>query len=31
MPLDPDVFRRQGEYHRALSEHLAKQGLVTPQ
>jgi hypothetical protein len=31
MPLDPDVFRRQVEYHRALSEHLAKQGLVTPQ
>lgn len=30
MPLDPDVFRRQVEYHRALSEHLEKQGRVTP-
>jgi hypothetical protein len=30
MLLDPDVFRRQVEYHRALSEHLAKQGLGTP-
>lgn len=31
MPLDPEVFRRQVEYHRALSEHLQKQGRVTPQ
>jgi hypothetical protein len=30
LPLDPDVFRRQVEYHRALSEHLEKQGRVTP-
>lgn len=30
LPLDQDVFRRQVEYHRALSEHLEKQGLVTP-
>ena len=30
LPLDKDVFRRQVEYHRALSEHLEKQGLVTP-
>jgi len=31
LPLDPDVFRRQVEYHRALSEHLEKQGLITPE
>lgn len=30
LPLDPDVFRRQVEYHRALSEHLEKAGKVTP-
>ena len=30
LPLDPDVFRRQVEYHRALSEHLEKEGKVTP-
>ncbi len=30
LPLDQDVFRRQVEYHRALSENLEKQGLVTP-
>lgn len=31
VPLDPEVFRRQVEYHRALTEHLEKQGRVTPQ
>jgi hypothetical protein len=30
MPLDPEVFRRQVEYHRALSEHLEKTGRATP-
>jgi hypothetical protein len=30
LPLDPDVFRRQVEYHRALSEHLEKAGKITP-
>ncbi len=30
LPLDENVFRRQVEYHRALSEHLEKQGRVTP-
>lgn len=29
-PLDPEVFKRQVEYHRALSQHLDKQGLITP-
>lgn len=29
-PLDPEVFRRQVEYHRALSEHLEKTGRATP-
>lgn len=29
-PLDPEVFRRQVEYHRALSEHLQKTGRATP-
>ena len=31
LPLDPDVFRRQVEYHRALSEHLEREGKITPQ
>lgn len=30
MPLDPDVFKRQVEYHRALSDHLSKTGRATP-
>lgn len=30
LPLDPDVFRRQVDYHQALSKHLEKQGLITP-
>jgi hypothetical protein len=30
LPLDPDVFRRQVEYHRALSRHLEKTGRQTP-
>jgi hypothetical protein len=30
LPLDPEVFKRQVEYHRALSEHLAKTGKSTP-
>ena len=30
LPLDPEVFRRQVEYHRALSEHLEKTGRATP-
>jgi len=30
MPLDPEVFKRQVEYHRALSEHLEKTGRATP-
>lgn len=29
-PLDPEVFRRQVEYHRALTEHLQKTGRGTP-
>ena len=29
-PLDTDVFRRQVEYYRALSEHLQKTGRATP-
>jgi hypothetical protein len=29
-PLDPDVFRRQVEYHRALSAHLQEAGKITP-
>jgi len=30
LPLDPQVFRRQVEYHRALSEHLNKTGRTAP-
>ena len=30
LPLDPEVFKRQVEYHRALSEHLDKTGRATP-
>lgn len=30
LPLDPDVFRRQVEYHRALSAHLQEAGKITP-
>ena len=30
VPLDPEVFKRQVEYHRALSEHLEKTGKSTP-
>ena len=30
LPLDPDVFKRQVEYHRALSAHLRKTGRATP-
>lgn len=30
LPLDPEVFRRQVEYHRALSEWLEKTGRATP-
>ncbi len=30
LPLDPEVFKRQVEYHRALSEHLEKTGRATP-
>jgi hypothetical protein len=30
LPLDPEVFKRQVEYHRALSEHLEKSGKATP-
>ena len=30
LPLDPDVFKRQVEYHRALSAHLQKTGRATP-
>jgi hypothetical protein len=29
-PLDPEVFKRQVEYHRALSENLQKTGRATP-
>ena len=30
LPLDPDVFKRQVEYHRALSAHLKDNGRATP-
>lgn len=30
LPLDLDVFKRQVEYHRALSAHLQKTGRATP-
>ena len=30
LPLDLDVFKRQVEYHRALSAHLEKTGRATP-
>lgn len=30
MPLDPEVFRRQVEYNRALTDHLEKSGRATP-
>ena len=30
LPLDLDVFRRQVEYHRALSAHLQNNGRATP-
>jgi hypothetical protein len=30
LPLDPEVFKRQVEYNRALSEHLEKTGKATP-
>ena len=30
LPLDPEVFKRQVEYHRALSAHLEKTGRATP-
>ena len=30
LPLDPEVFKRQVEYNRALSEHLEKSGRATP-
>jgi len=30
LPLDPDVFKRQVEYHRVLSAHLQKNGRATP-
>jgi hypothetical protein len=30
LPLDPEVFRRQVEYHRALTRHLEKSGRATP-
>lgn len=30
LPLDPEVFRRQVEYHRALTRHLQKTGRETP-
>jgi hypothetical protein len=29
-PLDPEVFKRQVDYNRALSEHLQKAGRATP-
>lgn len=29
-PLDPEVFKRQVAYYDALSKHLEKQGLITP-
>lgn len=30
LPLDPEVFRRQVEFHRVLSEHLARNGRGAP-
>ena len=30
LPLDPDVFKRQVEYHRALTEHLENSGRAAP-
>lgn len=30
VPVDSDVFRRQIEFYRALSEHLEKSGRATP-
>jgi hypothetical protein len=30
LPLDPEVFRRQVEFHRVLTEHLAKNGRNAP-
>jgi hypothetical protein len=30
LPLDPDVFKRQVEYHRALTEHLETSGRAAP-
>ena len=30
LPLDPEVFRRQVEYHRALTDHLERTGRATP-
>lgn len=30
VPVDSDVFRRQVEFYRALSEHLEKSGRATP-
>lgn len=30
VPVDNEVFRRQIEYYRALSEHLEKSGRATP-
>ena len=30
LPLDPDVFKRQVEYHRALTTHLQESGRTTP-
>jgi len=30
LPLDLDVFKRQVEYHRALSAHLKDNGRATP-
>ena len=30
LPLDPEVFRRQVEYHRALTDHLRQTGRATP-
>lgn len=30
VPVDADVFRRQVDYYRALSEHLEKSGRATP-
>jgi len=30
MPLDPDVFRRQLEYHNTISDHLNSRSAATP-